>query len=136
MAGAIGSATRGDANRLPTQGAPRHTPKLVGSRRKAAAARAWEEGRRPRFWYRPPFTTGQRAQLSTPRDAKRDAPPANDDRRPAPATKPAIVAAARKRRSDGPHLPMELPLSRKPVERDGDDYKRMKAAMARRLRRE
>ena len=40
----------------------------------------------------------------------------------------------RKRRSDGPHLPMELPLSRKPVERDGDDYKRLKAAMARRLR--
>ena len=37
-----------------------------------------------------------------------------------PATKPAIVATARKRRSDGPHLPMELPLSRKPVERDGD----------------
>ena len=32
-----------------------------------------------------------------------------------------------------PHLPMELPLSRKPVERDGDDYKRLKAAMARRL---
>ena len=29
---------------------------------------------------------------------------------------------------------MELPLSRKPVERAGDDYKRMKAAMARRLR--
>jgi hypothetical protein len=29
---------------------------------------------------------------------------------------------------------MELPLSRKPVERDRDDYKRMKAAMARRLR--
>ena len=51
-----------------------------------------------------------------------------------PATKPAIVVTARKRRSDGPHLPMELPLSRKPVERDGDDYKRMKAAMARRLR--
>jgi hypothetical protein len=29
---------------------------------------------------------------------------------------------------------MELPLSRKPVERDGDDYKRLKAALARRLR--
>ena len=43
-----------------------------------------------------------------------------------------------KRRSvaDRPHLPMELPLSRKPVERDGDDYKRLKAAMARRLRSE
>ena len=53
-----------------------------------------------------------------------------------PATKPAIVVTARKRRSDAPHLPMELPLSRKPVERDGDDYKRLKAAMARRLRSE
>jgi hypothetical protein len=29
---------------------------------------------------------------------------------------------------------MELPLSRQPVERDGDDYKRLKDAMARRLR--
>jgi hypothetical protein len=29
---------------------------------------------------------------------------------------------------------MELPLSRKSVERDGDNYKRLKAAMARRLR--
>jgi hypothetical protein len=49
---------------------------------------------------------------------------------------PAIVTSTdRKRRiSDSPALPMELPLSRKPVERDGDDYKRLKAAMARRLR--
>jgi hypothetical protein len=54
----------------------------------------------------------------------------------APATKSAIVTTGRKQRSeaDRPHLPMELPLSRKPVERDGDDYKRLKAAMARRLR--
>jgi hypothetical protein len=29
---------------------------------------------------------------------------------------------------------MDLPLSRKPVEREGDDYKRMRDAMARRLR--
>jgi hypothetical protein len=29
---------------------------------------------------------------------------------------------------------MELPLSRKPIERDGDDYKRLKTAMTRRLR--
>jgi hypothetical protein len=50
--------------------------------------------------------------------------------------KPAIVTSTdRKRRvSDGPSLPMELPLSRKPVERDGGDYKRLKAAMSRRLR--
>jgi hypothetical protein len=43
---------------------------------------------------------------------------------------PAIVTTtSRKRRiSDGPAPPMELPLSRKPVERDGDDYKRLKAA--------
>ena len=51
-----------------------------------------------------------------------------------PAKKPAIVTTSRKRRSDGPHLPMELPLSRKPVERGGDDYKRMKTSMARRMR--
>ena len=50
--------------------------------------------------------------------------------------KPAIVTTTgRKRRiSDGPPLPMELPLSRKPAEHDGDDYKRLKAAMTRRLR--
>ena len=50
--------------------------------------------------------------------------------------KPAIVTTtSRKQRiSDGPPLPMELPLSRKPVERDGGDYKRLKAAMTRRLR--
>jgi hypothetical protein len=49
---------------------------------------------------------------------------------------PAIVTTTdRKRRvSDRPLLPMELPRSRKPVERDGDDYKRLKAAMARQLR--
>jgi hypothetical protein len=29
---------------------------------------------------------------------------------------------------------MELPLSRKPIERDGDTYKRLKTAMTRRLR--
>jgi hypothetical protein len=48
---------------------------------------------------------------------------------------PAIVSSTdRKRRvSDGPPLPMELPLSRKPVERD-DDYKRLGAAMTRRIR--
>ena len=44
--------------------------------------------------------------------------------------KPAIVTTTSRKRhiSDGPPLPMELPLSRKPVERDGDDYKRLKAA--------
>jgi hypothetical protein len=49
---------------------------------------------------------------------------------------PAIVTSTdRKRRvSDGPPLQMELPLSRRPAERDGDDYKRLKAVMARRLR--
>jgi hypothetical protein len=69
-------------------------------------------------------------------------PPANDDSpteptpRPAAQKKPAIApTTGRKRRiSDSPPLPMELPLSRKPVERDGDDYKRLKAALARRLR--
>jgi hypothetical protein len=76
-------------------------------------------------------------QPSTPRAAERviSTPNANDDRKPAMATKPAIVTTGRKQRreADRPHLPMELPLSRKSVERDGDDYKRLKAAMARRL---
>jgi hypothetical protein len=63
---------------------------------------------------------------------------------PSPAThtalednpKPAIVTTTGQKRrvSDDPPLPMELPLSRKPVERDGDDYKRLKVAMTRRLR--
>jgi hypothetical protein len=71
-------------------------------------------------------------QPSTPREAARiiAAPPTNDDRRPAIAT----TASKKRRISDDPPLPMELPLSRKPVERDGGDYKRLKAAMARRLR--
>ena len=54
---------------------------------------------------------------------------------PAANPKPAIVSTTgRKRRiSDGPPPQMELLLSRKPVEHDGD-YKQLKAAMARRLR--
>jgi hypothetical protein len=49
---------------------------------------------------------------------------------------PAIVTKTSRKPhiSDGPPLPMELPLSRKPVERDGDDYKRLRAAMTRRIR--
>ena len=49
--------------------------------------------------------------------------------------KPAIVTTASRKQpaAEAPHLPMELPLSRKPVEHAGD-YKRMKAAMTRRLR--
>jgi hypothetical protein len=39
-----------------------------------------------------------------------------------------------RRLEEGPPLPIELPLSRRPVERGGDDYKRLKTAMARRLR--
>jgi hypothetical protein len=60
-------------------------------------------------------------QPSTPLEAERVAPPpANDDRKPAMA-KPALVTTSRKRHSvtDRLHLPMEVPLSRKPVERDG-----------------
>ena len=57
-------------------------------------------------------------------------------KRPEDDPKPAIVtSASRKRRIvDGPTLPMELPLSRRPAEREGDDYKRLKAATTRRLR--
>jgi hypothetical protein len=66
----------------------------------------------------------------------RKAKPGNDNRPDVlPQNKPAIVTAKPKRRlPDGPPLPMELPLSRRPVERDGEDYKRLKAAMARRMR--
>ena len=86
----------------------------------------------------PPFSGGEGAmQPSTPREAARviAPPPANDDRKPAMATMPAIVTPRSKRRlEESPTLPMELPLSRRPVERAGDDYKRLKAAMPRRLR--
>ena len=75
---------------------------------------------------------GEAAQPSTPRGAARviAQPPANDDH------KPAIVTTTSKKRriGDGPPPQMELPLSRQPVEHGGDDYKRLKAAMARRLR--
>jgi hypothetical protein len=73
---------------------------------------------------------GEASQPSTPRAAARVASPANDDR------KPAIVTTTSKKRriGDGPPPQMELPLSRQPVEHGGDDYKRLKAAMARRLR--
>jgi hypothetical protein len=59
---------------------------------------------------------------------------AQDDR--AAAASPAIVTtASRKHRTkDGPTLPMELPLSRKPVERNDNAYKGLKAAMTQRLR--
>ena len=54
---------------------------------------------------------------------------------PEDSPKPVIVATNPKRRiADGPVRQMDLPLSRKPVEREGDDYKRMRDAMARRLR--
>jgi hypothetical protein len=54
---------------------------------------------------------------------------------PAANPKPAIVTTTgRKRRLSADPLPqMELPLSCQPVERDGDTYKRMKAAMTRRF---
>ena len=59
---------------------------------------------------------------------------AQDDRS-APAPSAIVSATSRKHRiKDGPTLPMELPLSRKPVERERGDYKQLKAAMARRLR--
>jgi hypothetical protein len=74
----------------------------------------------------------------------RKAKPCNDNRPEAETErlptvgkqKPAIVTTAgrKPRISDGPPPQMELPLSRQPVERDGDDYKRLKATMARRLR--
>ena len=77
-----------------------------------------ERRRRPRLRSRPP----SRRRGSVLNQAHRTRQ--NESHQPTMVTKPAIVTAGRKRRSvDGPHLPMELPLSRKPVERDGDDYK-------------
>ena len=46
VAGAIGSATRGGANRLPTQGAPRHTPQLVVRSGSAAIRRGCDRSHR------------------------------------------------------------------------------------------
>jgi hypothetical protein len=64
--------------------------------------------------------------------------PGNDNRPDPEPVKSAIVSTtSRKRRiSDDPAPPMELPLSRQPVERDGYDYRRLKAAVARLLRSE
>lgn len=73
----------------------------------------------------PPSNDDRKSTIVTP---KRKAKPGNDNQ-------PVIVTAKPKRRTDG--MAMELPASRRepaPVERDGDDYKRLKAAMARRLR--
>ena len=54
-------------------------------------------------------------------------PPAND------AREPMIVMPKPKRHFQEP-LPMELTQGRRPVVRDGDDYKRLRAAMTRRIR--
>jgi hypothetical protein len=62
------------------------------------------------------------------------ASPVHDDRSAA-ASSAIVTTTGRKHRiKDGPTLPMELPLSRKPVERDGNAYKRLRTAMTRRLR--
>ena len=94
----------------------------------------------------PAIVTPKRKPVLAPTDAKkldpaaavvRKAKPGNDNRPDVVSqNKPAVVTpTSRKRRiSDGPPLPLELPLSRKPVERDGGDYKRLKAAMTLRLR--
>jgi hypothetical protein len=67
---------------------------------------------------RPDISGEQTAAAETPGNANRSATVAA-----------AIVTPRPKRRLlDGPPLSMELP------QRDGDDYKRLKAAMARRLR--
>jgi hypothetical protein len=80
-------------------------------------------------------TTASRKQTKLRGEpASVSAPPAHGDRSAA-APSATVATASRKRRiKAGPTLPMELPLSRRPVERDGNDYKRLKAAMTRRLR--
>jgi hypothetical protein len=110
-------------------------PAVVTTKSRRRPVRGTEEAAAEVSAALPPLREEGAAQPSTPREATRVAPPANDDRKSVTAPKPAIVTTGRKRRiGDGPHLPMELPLSRKPVEHDGDDYKRLKAAMAQRLR--
>jgi len=98
----------------------------------------------------PGVGTGGQPESTTARASGGAHIPANDDRKSAIATvkekpprrvpadspkPPAIVTTSPKPRiSDDPNLPTDLPASRKPVEREGDDYKRMRDAMARRLR--
>jgi hypothetical protein len=79
-------------------------------------------------------TTARRKPSKLHEQVSVSASPAQEAR--SAAAPSAIVATvSRKHRiTDGPTLPMELPLSRKPIERDGADYKRLKAAMTRRLR--
>jgi hypothetical protein len=59
------------------------------------------------------------------------APAANDDHKP---VIPPTIRKANPGGGGGPHRQMELPLSRQQGEREEDAYKRLKAAMARRLR--
>jgi hypothetical protein len=108
----------------------------------------------------PAIVTAERKRVLVPTDAKkleaasavvRKAKPCNDNRpdvvppvavvRPAKPSraednpKPATTTTSRKQpAAEGPHLPIKLPLSCKPVDRAGGDYKAMKAAMADRLR--
>ena len=99
--------------------------------------------RPPRKQQSPPraglAVVASRARLPAPEPVVTAPSPVNDDRKATSShrsTKSAIVATASRNRriADSPPLSMELPLSRKPIERDGDTYKRLKAAMTRRLR--
>jgi hypothetical protein len=71
---------------------------------------------------------GQRVQPSTPRTAARGP----HHLRPTTTPSQAIVTTTSRRRriGDGPLPQMELPRARQPVERDGDDCKRLKAPSA------
>jgi hypothetical protein len=76
-------------------------------------------------------------QPSTAPERQRDPVVTTARKAPAPATdggprRSAIVTA--KEKPPRPVPAVDLPLTRTPVERDGDDYKRMRDAMARRLR--
>ena len=77
------------------------------------------------------------AQPTTPPERQRDPVVTTARKTPAPANddgprKSAIVTAKEKPPRRVPAV--DLPLSPKPIEREGDDYKRMRDAMARRLR--
>ncbi|HEY2616488.1 MAG TPA: hypothetical protein VGI78_04050, partial [Acetobacteraceae bacterium] len=74
-------------------------------------------------------TAGRKPSQLRGEPASVSASPGQEDRSAA-AVSTIVATASRKHHiKDSPTLPMELPLSRKPIERDGDNYKRLKAAM-------
>ena len=81
--------------------------------------------------------TAAKEELSTRSPAGDTEPSTPPGKAPTPANDDGPRRSASVTAKEKPHRTvrqMDLPLSRKPVEREGDDYKRMRDAMARRLR--